>query len=547
MSDKIINTFQQRRELQNRIAALSEAQSEAEMLKSVRGIAQDFPVDMVHKVMIKSLDTSNSQLRGGLAHLATMLPPEETIAVLRGAVADRNHSTQTRLNSVTVLERFLGEEVSPALLGDLDNTDEIAFQSLCEAIEEGHRERHIFLEYVIQMREEDEEVAFIVMDQLRRLPGTDQLDLLRLMAQDERQAVAAAALKRLEAIDPKETGERLAAIIHTLQFTLPPELASQAERAVRKLRFNGHGYTVPESDSWRALISPAEATGNQTVWFFQMDEKGPNATAKNSASSDKRETPFMSIVVNLSTGILQTYGTDWMLLEDLPDKHEIGELMTVSLDGGESIVFLEAPFDYARWLVFSSLSPHWANDSWQSLFGEYSLYNDMIWQFSAPELPDSLRGYFAEHAKHEDLQSEEGENGESQETEAEDAEGDPAEEIERLDAVAAELLQHPVMGGWILHSYLFWNAIRSGFSSSDSESVDELTQTVINEVMKWPEQEIFVEGLLNGLMCQCAWLKIAGMDKAAEQAHLMAKSLTTKPIDQSPFLYRYLRQAIAAR
>lgn len=569
MSDKIINTFQQRRELQNRIASLSNSQTEAEMLKVVRGIAHEFPVDIVHKVMLKALDTSNSQLRGGLAHLATMLPPEETIPLLRSTVADRSHSTQLRLNAVTVLERFLGEEVSPALLGDLENTDEIAFQSLCEAIEEGHRERHIFLEYVIQMREEDEEVAYIVMDQLSRLPARDQLDLLRLMAQDEREPVAFAALKRLEELDPKEAGDRLAAVIYSLQFTLPPELAGHAERAARKLRFNGYKYNAPDSQKWRALISPAEATGNQTIWFFQSDElaqeantdqqsspNGSNSGDSNSddsgsdSDSDNRETPFLSIVVNLDTGILQTYGTDRMVLEDLPHMHEIGELMTVSLDGGDSIVFLEAPFDYARWLVFTALAPHWSGDAWQPLFGEYSLYNDMLWQFPAPELSHTLKGYFANasaQSGHE--QSSQGEPTEEQTTKSADGNSltDPEDEIQKLDEMAAELLQHPAMGGWILHSYLFWNAIQAGFKAGDDNSIDDLTQTVIQEVMKWPEQDIFIQGLHNGLKCQSAWLKIAGMDKAAEQAHQLAQSLATQTANHNPFLYRYLRQAIAAR
>lgn len=522
MSDKIINTFQQRRELQNRLALLEDTQSESEMLQIVRAIAREFPSDLVLKSMLKALDTSNSQLRGGLAHLATMLPQEETIAVLRSAVADRGKSTQTRLNSVTVLERFLGEEVSPALLGDLENTDEIAFQSLCEAVEEGHRERHIFLEYVVQMREEDAEVAYIVMEQLGRLPVTDQLDMLRLIAQDDRDAVAFAALKRLEQLNPDDAGQELAKIIYLLQFTLPPDLSTHAERCARKLRFNGHGYKVPQPVRWRALIAPAEASGNQTIWFFQMPE------------ADEDDAPFVSIVVNQATGILQTYGSDRMPLEDLPRQHEIGEMMTVPLDGGESIVFLESPFEYGRWLVHKSLEPHWLDEAWQPLFGEYSLYNDMLWQFGPPQLSETLQSYFPAAAS----------QGNS------DLEPEPTAEalsVDEIDDMAIELLQHPAMGGWVLHSYLFWNAIRSGFQVNDEDSADFLTQNVLTEMMQWPEYELFVQGLVTGLQCQAAWFDIAGMEKAAYQAHHLSDAFEDSSTAPNPFLYRYVRQAIEAR
>ena len=531
MSEKIINTFQQRRELQNRIATLADTTTESEMLQIVRAIAHDFPADLVLKSLLKALDTSNSQLRGGLAHLATLLPSDEAIPALRNAVADRSRSTQSRLNAVTVLERFLGEEVSPALLGDLENTDEIAFQSLCEAVEEGHRERHIFLEYVVQMREENAEVALIVMDQLGRLPAKDQLDMLRLIAQDDRESVALSALRRLEQLNPEDAGERLAQILYSLQFTLPPDLARQAERSARKLRFNGYGFKPNSSERWRGLIAPAEASGNQTIWFFETP------------SGDESETPFVSIVVNQATGILQTYGSDKMPLEDLPAPHNKGELMTVPLDGGESIVFVEAPFDYARWLVHTSLEPHWLGEAWQPLFGEYSLYNDMLWQFERPSLPTSLARYFEDS----NGQLEQSENNTETVSPSADDLDSSAPSVDEIDDMAAELLQHPAMGGWILHSYLFWNAIRSGFSTENVDSIDLLVQNVLTEMMQWPEYELFIQGLVTGLQCQAAWLHLAGMDKAAEQAHHLATAFNRNPKKPNPFLYRYVRQAIEAQ
>lgn len=511
MSGKIINTFQQRRELQKQIVELQDTKSESEMLQKVRSIAQEYPHEMVLAVLVRSLDTSNSQLRGALAHLATLLPPDESIPLLQNTVADRQNSTQARLNAVTILERFLGEEVSPGLLGDLVNTDEIAFQSLCEAVEEGRNERHILLEYVTQMKEEDVEVAYIVMDQLSRLAETDRLELLRLMAQDDRPPVARSALACLEDLNPNEAGSRLVQIMHTLQFVLPPDMAKRAERASRKYRFNGMGYRPTDSGQWRALIAPSEANGNQTIWFFEH------------RAGTKNFSPFLSMVINKTAGILQTYGSDRMPLEDLPGSKEVGELMTLTVDGDASMIFLEAPFDYGRWLVQEASKSHWAGSATQPLFGEYVLYNDLLWQFEAPKLEPSLITYFSDGA---------------------DADAEALVDMDELDACSVELLHHPSMGGWVLHSHLLWNTIRSGFQVRDSQSIDEFTQLVVKEILLWSEHELFVQGLVTGLQTQAAWLHLAGMERAATLAHRLAGSFSAFEPAQNPFLFRYIRQAI---
>ncbi|MEM7126360.1 MAG: hypothetical protein AAF702_08550 [Chloroflexota bacterium] len=539
MPDNIINTFQQRREIQTRLAALADTTSEAEMLQVVRSIVQDFPHSALLSPYVKLLDTSNSQLRGGLAHLATLLPPDDIVPALQNTVANRKNATQVRLNAVTILERFLGQEVSPALLSDLENTDEIAFQSLCEAVEEGHRDRHIFLEYVIQMKEESVEVAYIVLEQLQRLPAVDQLEMLRIIAQEDREAAATAALTQLTQLSPTDAGERLIQILHTLQFALSPTRAQQAERALRKLRFSGLGYTSPPQDGWRALIAPAEASGNQTIWFFQTPIQG------------ERECPFLSIVVNVATGILQAYGADRMPAEDLPSEKALGELITVAIDGGESIIFLEAPFDYGRWLVLNALPQHWAGKAWQPLFGEYTLYNDILWQFNRPEIDDVLENFFLAHSSQENSTQEnlaqkgakrakEGlqENGVSPQ------ELDASLDIDELDQVSAELLQHPAMSGWILHSLLVWNAIRSGFTGEEAHSLDEFTGLVVREIHQWPEYDLFIQGLCAGLQAQAGWLYLAGMEKASQQAHTLAESFRLSPRAQNPFLYHYIRRAI---
>lgn len=503
MDDKIINTFQQRRQLEAAIDELAQAKTERTMLRMVRQIARTYPASMALNVLLKHLGDANSQLRGGLGHLATLLPPEEVTPALRAAAASRQNSAQMRFNAATILERFLGEDVSPALLSDLENSDELAFQSLCEAIEEAERNRYVLLEYVTQMREEEEAVAYFVLEQLRRLPAVDRVDLLRLMAQDDRPGVATAALGELEALNPAEAGDRLMLTLHSLSITLPPDLRGRVARQIRKLQFSGWSYEPPARAGWRTLLGPAEASGNQSVWllYTPISAKEPMACA------------FISMVINVRTGILATYGSDEMAAEDLPQPHPIGELFTVSLDDDQNMVFLEAPFDYGRWLVQKALDVHWAGTAWQPLFGEYSLYNDWLWQFGEPAVDEALTAYFESDAE---------------------VEYTPAE----LASAAAELALHPALHSWFTHSRMLLRAVRNDLYMNLDLDDDETLRAdaVLQEIENWPDMHLLFQGLQTGLQAQAAWLHLAGDARNAQYAALLAHSITSMPGHENPLL-----------
>ena len=93
MSDKIVNTFQARRQLTEDMNGLSATQSEAELLSRVRAIAQNYEPLLVLSTLTKYLDNSSSQVRGGLGRLATLLPYDETVIVLRKEAANRGNPT----------------------------------------------------------------------------------------------------------------------------------------------------------------------------------------------------------------------------------------------------------------------------------------------------------------------------------------------------------------------------------------------------------------------------------------------------------------------
>src|SRR3954447_21981786 len=129
MPDKIIHSFQQRRQLTQDIAALGQTRNEAELMERVRLLVREHPADLLAATVIKNLDTTNSQVRGGLGHIASLLPPDEISPLLRSAAANRGNSAQLRVTAALILERFLGETLSPAILNDLGQTNEVAFQS----------------------------------------------------------------------------------------------------------------------------------------------------------------------------------------------------------------------------------------------------------------------------------------------------------------------------------------------------------------------------------------------------------------------------------
>ena len=138
MSDGgIIQNFQERRQIEASIQALGDTTTEAELIAMAQELVERFPPDGLAAAVLRHLGEANSQLRGGLGHLCALLPPEIIAPRLREIVSNRQKSPLERITAQLILERYLGETVSPALLSDLAGNNDIAMQSLQEALEEG--------------------------------------------------------------------------------------------------------------------------------------------------------------------------------------------------------------------------------------------------------------------------------------------------------------------------------------------------------------------------------------------------------------------------
>ena len=83
MSDKIINTFQQRRQLEQAFSDLATTTSDRELREAAKNIVHTFDAAQVLNALIKRLDSPSSQVRGGLGHIAGLLDPDEVLPALR--------------------------------------------------------------------------------------------------------------------------------------------------------------------------------------------------------------------------------------------------------------------------------------------------------------------------------------------------------------------------------------------------------------------------------------------------------------------------------
>jgi hypothetical protein len=509
MTDKIINTFQQRRQIEQAFSDLAHTQSEAELIAAARRIVHTYPAELALTLLLKHLDTPDSQVRGGLGHVAALLPPDETAAALRTYVANRQHSAPARVTAALIAERFLNVEMPGALMSDLHNSDEIAFQSLREALDAGKRDRHVLLEYVTQMQALGEEIALMVLNLLERVPVADRIELLRLIAQDARPRIAKEALTRLENLTTGDADQAAIRALHTLQFTLPIDLSAQIERTLRKLRFSGKRYTSPPSDYWRALLSPADVNGTQSIWLLKM----PQAPATIGV--------LLGFVFNLGQGILHFFGSEMMERTVLPDPQAIGSLVPVATDDGGTAVLLEVPFNYGRWLIAKALQPH-RDGKAQPLTGEYTLYNDLIWQFDAPQVDEQVKLFF------------------------QPSKPSPTTALEAttLDAYAAALLAHPVMEEWKLQNRSLLRAAQPSAHAGSTLPATEIIATLLHELEKWPENSILLNALELGLRAQAGWLYYRGETESAHQAHTLADQMQQLPLTQNPLLARMLAAGI---
>ena len=494
----VISSFQQRRQLEEAVASMAATRSDRELRQFTADLVAAYPQTMLMATLVRHLGASNSQLRGGLGHLAAQLPHDDAVNTLRQIVADRQRPAIERTTAALIMDRYLNAPAPAALMADLAGDDEAPFQSLLDAVEEGRSNRYILLEYVMQMQQHPAETAFMVMGMIDRLPSADRSELLRLIAQDARLPVARAALDRLGLLAADEPSALRA--LHTLQFALPPARADQVERTLRKLQFGGRRYTPPTPTGWRALVTPPDAGGFLSVWFVHP------------ATGDASDGVLLGFVLSLFTGMLQFSGGEEMEAALLPEVHALGDVFKVEVGRGALLTMQETPFDLGRWLLRTALAVHWAREQVQPLPNEYYLYNDRLWEYTAPQIDAAL----------------------AQRWTAPTAPPDAIPDPDALGEAAEALMDHPAMQGWLLWSLALWETVEP--SARQRHSPGTLVRLVLRELAEAPEKDDLLQAMATGLRALSLWFASSGDNLHADRAGLFVRWFARLPVAENPLL-----------
>jgi hypothetical protein len=503
-NDPKIYTFQQRRAVELALDALGETTNEADLVEAVRALKFAHPTALLLPALLKRLNTPSSQLRGGLARLAALLPSEETALALRRYVADRRNPPTGRTTAAMIMDRFLGDPAPPALTADLRESDDAAFQSLAEAVTDAQTNPQVLLEYVTQMQPYGEEIALLVLHHLDRLPADERVPLLRLMAQDERPVVARAALGRLDALASENSAAARA--IYTLQWATAPAIAALAERAHRKLQFRGGGFRPAEALEARALLAPAEISGAQWL-LFVLPAHGQTPASR----------PLLAgFHLHLDYGILDSfYGEAGALL---PPPGPLGSPVALPSEAGDRL-YLEVGFDLGRFLLRRGLAPHAGETAKVPLRADYRLHHDRIWQY-APPAPQPEAAALLGSDELAPL-----------------PDGD-------VPAVAAALEAEPCMAEWLIPARPLHKQIAQMATGPAEVLLTRMAREALEMIDSGPAGSTVRRNLDNGLRLQAVWLQAAGRAPLAQEVVRLARTLAGWPLVDNPLLFVALRRGL---
>lgn len=511
MSDTPIFSIPEQRKAIEAVEALGKLRSARDMTTAAHALIETFAPDLLTVALIANLNTESSQLRGGLAILATLLPREKVLPALRKAVQSASSSEQTNATAAMILEKALGEPLPPQAVRSVPQSEGSAMASLREAVEEGKSRRIVLLEYVEQMQQHPVDVALAVMNALGALPAADRVELLRLIAQDAREVVARSALSRLEQIATKGESSAQRAL-YTLQFTLPTALAGVIAVMLRKLHMRGLDWNPPSPAGWRAWVSTVDVVGATWIVFL-------------SPSTDHGET-ILAILASVADGLLGGFLQDDSQMNDAPvaigpPAHEPGSVFALPEALGGALC-VEAPFDVGRLLLLRAVRVHGDATEVRPLPREYLLCNDLLWQFGPPQAS----------ARVLDL-----------------LDGPVAAPMAESDAQAAtqRLLVLPCMSHWQIPDAMQVadpNLMR--LLRTLPKSPVEAARSLIHLFDESSMFDDLTRVWAGALRWQAVWLETAGEASAADDARALAELTTVVPPRGNPFMEAIITNGIRA-
>lgn len=488
--EKIITKLHERRQIEAGLREMIEARSELELRRQAQQIAA--LGSQVVPAIVGSLDRADARMLTALGTVVTFLDAEEAAEALREAALQPGRSDQGRLAAMTILERFLGEPPDDELLDSLHDPEGAALFSLEAMLAQAERNPAVWIDYVQGLDRQEPDIVLAVVRALREMDQPRAVEPLRMMAQDVREEIAAAALDVLANVRLPQAARAL----QSLEPIVHPTLRPLAERAIRKLRFAGVEVRArPAPDpAWRALISPVDGVGQQSVWFVQESRWGAHLRVLNVLLSDR-------------AGAVEAMGHRQVSPQALPAQQPVGYVHDIVLpDGSGAMLALETTFGVGRRLVLEALAHN--RETQIPVAAVLRLLSPWLWEAAgADQLPPRRLPALPEGA-------------------------------EAMFGVTEHLLNHPAFVTWSARSERTLQAAEEVLRHPDrsrSRWVRRLTSELLAEPM--------VTGVLaRRLTATSEWLLLAGEETWSQLALVAAQMLETPQIVKHPFVQALVRR-----
>ena len=359
MSDqeKRILSFGDRLALDRAVKALADARNALELDRAARELAGRGKPAL--NALLRHLDVSDPALRGGLGRLAQYLDPAETIAALRRAAMDESRSDSARLTAVMILERFLGQEIDPALAQRIPASYDIARESGEEAIAIAETEPLVLVEYAEQLLDEPPEIVQAVLQVVKDMEDPRRAKLLMAVA-----AYAAPAIQKdiITALGGIRDPLALQAL-QTLWHLVSPELRPQVQRQIQKLRMAG--VNAPEPSALRTMWSPVNAQGHSFLWLIREHW-------------DTGRSDLLTLILHDELGVVYASAYPDLDMEQLPMPSSRGAVHPVRLvDGHHEVYMVEMKTTLGLQLLDEALARH--VDSQAPWPGEVVVFGHWLW------------------------------------------------------------------------------------------------------------------------------------------------------------------------
>jgi len=495
---KIINTLRERRRVEEAIRCLVPISKPEEAEREAQRIA-DMGDQVVH-ALIGLLDTSDPRLLRAIGLVALYLNRDDIVLALRHVVTQSAHSDRVRLAALVILEKFLGEEPDDSLYLELQSPETAMAQSLVEMIDHASQDRDILREYIRAIEQQSGDVVEMVFDITSDLGPECAVLPFWALAQSKRQEIAEAALHRLGSLKSPDTAIMLQALLPTLL----PERRALAERSLRKLRLSGVDVPPLESPepAWRALISPIDGQGSQSVWFWLDPPKDESIRV-------------FSVFINDLTGVWDAiYDRNDELAQCLPAECLPGAVHQAIFPGASTrLPLLETAFDVGRRLVREALAVNHARSQPSPL--SYAVLSDLLWKWDDRGLDERPP-----------------------------VERPSPAELAVLRARTADLLGHLAFETWFIQDEaLLGTARRLGWGAS--AEVRPQRGQLLNELIRhyFGPQEVAI--YCNRLENMAEWLWLAGEKDAARLALAAALTLKEDAPENHPLTRRMVELGLA--